>query len=124
MFLIKTQLTLKRINLHLSFFVNYGRASVGNSLQYLICLKSELKSVKLLLALSIVSAKIHYKRDDFNFDIVNFTFLDGDDPRRPSYGVYISQLIHFARVPSHVTDFNNRNKFLTDKLLKQGYRYH
>ena len=24
----------------------------------------------------------------------------------------------------HVTDFNNRNKFLTNKLLKQGYRYH
>ena len=41
-----------------------------------------------------------------------------------SYGVYISQLIRFARASSHVTDFNNRNKFLTVKLLKQGYRYH
>ena len=38
--------------------------------------------------------------------------------------VYISQLIRFARASSHVTDFNNRNKFLTAKLLKQGYRYH
>ena len=38
--------------------------------------------------------------------------------------VYISQLIRFARAHSHVTDFNNRNKFLTAKLLKQGYRYH
>ena len=28
-----------------------------------------------------------------DFDIVNFTFLDGDVPRRASYGVYISQLI-------------------------------
>ena len=45
-------------------------------------------------------------------------------PQRPSYGVYISQLIHFARASSHVTDFNNRNKFLTAKLLKQGYQYH
>ena len=35
--------------------------------------------------------------DDFDFDIVNFPFLDGDIPRRPSYGVYISQLIRFAR---------------------------
>ena len=34
-----------------------------------------------------------------------------------SYGVYISQLIRFARASSHVTDFNNRNKFLTAKLL-------
>ena len=41
-----------------------------------------------------------------------------------SYGVYISQLIRFARVCSHVDDFNTRNKCLTAKLLKQGYRYH
>ena len=71
----------------------------------------------------IVSTKIYDKRDDFNFD-VNFLFLDGDVPRPPSYGVYISQLIRFARESSHVTDCNNRNKFLTAKLLKQGYRYH
>ena len=37
---------------------------------------------------------------------------------------YISQLIRFARVCSHVNDFNTRNKCLTAKLLKQGYRYH
>ena len=51
-----------------------------------------------------VSSKIYDKRDDFDFDIVNFPFLDGDVPRRPSYGVYISQLIRFARVCSHVDD--------------------
>ena len=50
--------------------------------------------------------------------------LDGDVPRSPSYGVYISQLILFARVCSNVDDFNKRNLFLTAKLLKQGYRYH
>ena len=31
-----------------------------------------------------VSSKIYDKRDDFDFDIVNFPFLDGDVPRRPS----------------------------------------
>ena len=36
----------------------------------------------------IVSYKIYDKRDDFNFEIVNFPFLDGDVPRSPSYGVY------------------------------------
>ena len=50
--------------------------------------------------------------------------MDGDVPRRASYGVYISQLIRFARVCNHVTDFNARNKYLTAKLLQQGYRYH
>ena len=71
-----------------------------------------------------VSSKIYDKHDDFDFDIVNFPFLDGDVPPRPSYGVYISQLIRFARVCSHVDDFNTCNKCLTAKLHKQGYRYH
>ena len=80
------------------------------------------------LSLSIhngtVSTKIYDKRDDFDFDIVNFPFLDGNVPRRTSYGVYISQLIRFARASSNVSDFNYRNKALTANLLKQGYRYH
>ena len=71
-----------------------------------------------------VSSKIYDKRDDFDFDIVNFPFFDGDVPRSTSYGVYISQLIRFTRVSSHVVDFNARNKSLTAKLLQQGYRYH
>ena len=70
-----------------------------------------------------VSSKIYDKRDDFDFDIVNFPFLDGDVPRSTSYGVYISQLIRFARVSSHVADFNAHYKSLTAKL-QQGYRYH
>ena len=59
---------------------------------------------------------MYYKWNDFNFEIVNFPFLNV--PRRsPSYGVYILQLIHFARVCSNVDDFDKRNKFLTSKLL-------
>ena len=50
--------------------------------------------------------------------------MDGDVPRSTSYGVYISQFIRFARVSSHVADFNARNKSLIAKLLQQGYRYH
>ena len=76
---------------------------------------SDTESPFLDLHLSIsngfVSSKIYDKRDDFDFDIVN-------------YGVYISQLIRFARVCSHVADFNAHNKILTAKLLQQGYRYH
>ena len=72
----------------------------------------------------IVSTKIDDKRDDFDFEIVNFPFLDGDVPRSTSYGVYISQLIRFARKSSYAADFNTRNKLLTQKLLKQAYRYH
>ena len=72
----------------------------------------------------LVSYKIYDKRDDFDFDIVNFPFFHGDVPRSTSYGVNISQLIRFARVSSHVADFNANNKSLTAKLLQQSYRYH
>ena len=46
-----------------------------------------------------VKTRIFYKRDKFDFDIVNFPFLDGDVPRSTSYGVYISQLIRFLGCP-------------------------
>ena len=63
---------------------------------------SDTEALFLDLNLSItngmVSSKIYDKRDDFNFEIVNFPFLDGDVPRSHSYGIYISQLIRFARV--------------------------
>ena len=78
----------------------------------------------LTISNGVISTKIYDKRDDFDFNIVNFPHLDGDVPRAPSYGVYISQLIRFARACSSIEDFNIRNRSLTEKLLKQGYRYH
>ena len=72
----------------------------------------------------IISSKIYDKRDDFDFNIVNYPHLDGDVPRATSYGVYISQLIRFARACTSVEDFHIRNRAITEKLLKQGYRYH
>ena len=74
-------------------------------------------SLHLFISNGFVSSKIYDKRDD-RFDIVTFPFSDGDVPRRPSYGVYISQLIRFARVCSHVDDLNARNKCLTARLPK------
>ena len=79
--------------------------------------------LNLCISNGTVSTKIYDKRDDFDFDIVNFPFLDGDVPRRTSYGIYISQLIRFARASSNLNDFNYHNKALTAKLLRQGYRY-
>ena len=52
-------------------------------------------------------SKIYDKRDEFDF----FPFLDGDVLCCPSYGVYISQLIRFSRVSSHVDDCYARNNF-------------
>ena len=51
--------------------------------------------LNLLLSISdgFVKTKIYDKRGDFDLDIVNFPFLDGNVPRSASYDVYISQLI-------------------------------
>ena len=66
-----------------------------------------------------VKTKIYDKRDDFDFDIANFLFLDGDVLCSTFYDVYISQLIRFARVSSHVDDLNTHNKVLTSNRLRQ-----
>ena len=47
--------------------------------------------LNLCISNGTVSTKINDKLDNFDFDIVSFPFLDGDVPRRTSYGVYISQ---------------------------------
>ena len=69
----------------------------------------------------IVSSKIYGKQDDFNFQILNLPFLDGDIPRPLFYGVFISQFIHFVRLCSYIDEFTTINLFLNAKLLKQRY---
>ena len=94
------------------------------NIAYTLDTEAPFLDLHLSISIGFVFSNIYDKRDDFEFDIVNFPFLVGDVPRRPSYGVYFSQLIRFARVCSHIEDFNAHNKRLTAKLLNQGYRYH
>ena len=73
---------------------------------------------------SDIHTSVYDKRDDFGFPIVNFQWLRSDVPRPPSYGIYISQLVIFARCCTSVLDFHSKNLQNTSKLLTQGYRYH
>ena len=68
-----------------------------------------------------LSTRLYDKRDDFDFHIVNFPYLSSNIPSGPSYGVYISQLIRYARCCSQYDDFRYRHKCLVDRLLSQGY---
>ena len=61
-----------------------------------------------------LSTRLYDKRDDFDFHVVNFPFLSSNIPFGPSYGVYISQLIRYARCCSHYDDFRYRHKCLVD----------
>ena len=64
---------------------------------------------------------IYDKRDDFNFHITNFSFLSSNIPTLPAYGVFISQLIRYARACSSYRGFILRATRLSNKLLVQGY---
>ena len=52
-------------------------------------------NLQLHVTYGILSIKIYDKRDDFDFESVNFPFLNGDVSHYASYGVYISQFICF-----------------------------
>ena len=71
----------------------------------------------------VVSAGIYGRRDSFGFEIVGFPFLGGDVPRSASCGVCVSRLVRFAGASGCVAGFGTRGGLLTQKLLKQGYRY-
>jgi len=69
-----------------------------------------------------ISTKLYDKRDDFSFQIVNFPFLSSNIPSSPTYGVYTSQLIRYARCCSQYSDFSARHKTLVERLLSQGFK--
>ena len=50
-----------------------------------------------------------------------FLFYVVNVPLSPAYGVYISQLIRYARACFAYEDFSKRGKLLTNKLMLQGY---
>jgi hypothetical protein len=67
-----------------------------------------------------LSTKIYDKRDDFNFKIINFPNMCSNIPASPAYGIYISQLIRYARASSNYSDFLKRHFHLRNRLLDQG----
>ncbi|KAK3102689.1 hypothetical protein FSP39_013152 [Pinctada imbricata] len=70
-----------------------------------------------------MNTSLYDKRDYFNFSITNFPFLSSNIPSSPAYGVFISQLIRYARASTKYmyTDFVLRARRLSDKLFSQGY---
>ena len=64
---------------------------------------------------------IYDKREDFAFRIVNFPHMDSNIPANPAYGVYISQLVRYARICTSKVDFINRLRGLSLRLSQQGF---
>jgi hypothetical protein len=53
--------------------------------------------------------------------IINFSNMCSNIPASPAYGVYISQLIRYARASSNYSDFLKRHLHLRNRLLDQDY---
>ena len=88
--------------------------------------ESNTSSFYLDLLLSIdrggqLHTSLYNRHDDFNFHITNFLFLSSNIPSSPAYGVFISQLIRYARACSSYECFILRAMRLSNKLLGQGY---
>ena len=64
---------------------------------------------------------IYDKRDDFAFRIVNFAHMESNIPANPAYGVYISQLVRYARICTSEVDFINRLCGLSLRLRQHGF---
>ena len=68
--------------------------------------------------------KLYDKRDNFNFEIVNYPYVNSSNiPEGPAYGVYSSRLISIARACDFFADFKSRHDSLCIKLLRQGFKH-
>ena len=65
--------------------------------------------------------KVYDKRDDFNFIINNFPHYSSNISMSIIKGVYISQLIRYARICTNITDFHERHRYLSKRLINNGY---
>ena len=86
-------------------FENYLGQMYPAELEIKDTTESNTSASYLHLLLSIESdgqlhTSLYDKRDDFNFHITNFSFLSSNIPSSPAYGVFISQLIRYARACS------------------------
>ena len=60
-------------------------------------------------------------RNDCNFDVNNYPFLDGNISKGQSYSIFISQLVRLARINSSFNSFILDCKVLVRKLARQSF---
>ena len=53
------------------------------------------------------TTNLYDKRDNFGFDIVDCLFMSSNIPAKPTYGVYISQLIRISRICESISAFSS-----------------
>ena len=58
--------------------------------------------------------EVYDKRENFNFKIVNYSYMCSNIPAKPTYGLYVSQLIRISRICDNYVRFLNRHRLLTE----------
>jgi hypothetical protein len=89
------------------------------------CITNQLRDVNTICRRSWCIAAHIWKIYDFKIEVVPFIINVSTElttvVKSPAYGVYISQLIRYARASSNYSDFLKRHLFLRNRLLYQGY---
>ena len=65
--------------------------------------------------------EVYDKRENLNFNIVNYPYMCSNIPAKPTYGVYVSQLIRISRICDNYVSFVKIHPLLTKRLIKQGF---
>ena len=87
--------------------------TIGQSVSFL--------DLKIIIKKCVIFTHIYDKRDGFDFPIVNFPVLSGNIPQSSSYGVFIGELVRYARSCTYLEHFKERTILLLQKLLKQFF---
>ena len=102
------------------FFSFSQSAKLVNKTNVSVC-----KSNFLDMTISIYQGKFYFslydKRNDYEFDVISFPYLDGNIPKGQSYGVFISQLVRYCRINCSFTRFLEDVKRLVQKLVSQHF---
>ena len=83
---------------------------------------SKINKCKGAIVFSQRYVSVYDKRDDFDFRIVNFPHMDSNIPANPAYGIYISQLVRYARICTSKADFLRRLRQVSSRLHRQGFK--
>ena len=65
---------------------------------------------------------IYHKVDDFNFEVINYPFLDSNIHSQIGYNAFYSQLVRFFRLCTNTKDFFVRVCLIRNKLSARGYK--
>ena len=98
----------------------YPAEMVVNKTNISVC-KSNFLDMTISIFRGKFYTRLYDKRNDYDFDVISFPHLDGNIPKGQSYGVFISQLVRYARINCSFDRFVSDCKLLVERLVNQHF---